>query len=359
VERGEMNDQITRLPVAVLGATGVVGQRLVQMLEAHPWFELAEVAASDRSAGRAYGEAVNWRVSSAPPAAAAALTVKPADPGAVESTLVFSALDAAAAEEIEPAFARAGRAVVSNARNRRMDPDVPLVVPEANADHLALIEAQRRRWGGRGFIACNPNCSVIGLALALAPLARAARLEKIVVTTLQAASGAGYPGVPSLDLIDNVVPWIHDEEPKIESEPAKIFGKVAGNRVEALDLAVAAQVHRVPVSDGHMLAVSLQSSPRIGPERAAELMARFRSVPQELGLPSAPDPPIVVLEASDRPQPRLDRMTGGGMAAVVGRIRPCPVLGVRMEVLSHNTIRGAAGGTLLIGELVRAQDLVP
>ncbi len=354
-----MNDQITRLPVAVLGATGVVGQRLVQMLDAHPWFQLAEVAASDRSTGRPYGEAVNWRVSSAAPAAAAELTVKPADPGAVEATLVFSALDAAAAEEIEPAFARAGRAVISNARNRRMDPDVPLIVPEANADHLALIEAQRRRWGGRGFVVCNPNCSVIGLALALAPLARAARLEKIVVTTLQAASGAGYPGVPSLDLIDNVVPWIHDEEPKIETEPGKIFGKLAGNRVEVLDVAVAAQVHRVPVSDGHMLAVSLQTSPRIGPERAAELMARFRGAPQELGLPSAPDPPIVVLGADDRPQPRLDRMTGAGMAAVVGRIRPCPVLGLRMEVLSHNTIRGAAGGTLLIGELVRSQDLVP
>ena len=193
----------------------------------------------------------------------------------------------------------------------------------------------------------------------LAPLARAARLERIVVTTLQAASGAGYPGVPSLDLIDNVVPWIHDEEPKIESEPGKIFGKLAGNRVEVLDIAVAAQVHRVPVSDGHMLAVSLQTSPRIGPERAAELMARFRSAPQELGLPSAPDPPIVVLGADDRPQPRLDRMAGGGMAAVVGRIRPCPVLGLRMEVLTHNTIRGAAGGTLLLGELVRSQDLVP
>ncbi len=354
-----MNDQIARLPVAVLGATGVVGQRLVQMLEAHPWFQLAEVAASDRSAGRPYGEAVSWRVSSAPPAAAAELIVKPADPGAVESVLVFSALDAVAAEELEPAFARAGRAVISNARNRRMDPDVPLVVPEANADHLGLIEAQRRRWGGRGFVVCNPNCSVIGLALALAPLARAARLERIVVTTLQAASGAGYPGVPSLDLIDNVVPWIHDEEPKIESEPGKIFGKLAGNRVEVLDIAVAAQVHRVPVSDGHMLAVSLQTSPRIGPERAAELMARFRSAPQELGLPSAPDPPIVVLGADDRPQPRLDRMTGGGMAAVVGRIRPCPVLGLRMEVLTHNTIRGAAGGTLLLGELVRSQDLVP
>ncbi|MCU0222968.1 MAG: aspartate-semialdehyde dehydrogenase [Acidobacteria bacterium] len=354
-----MNNQGTRRPVAVLGATGMVGQRLVQLLDAHPWFELAEVAASDRSAGRPYGEAVNWRVSEAPPAAAAALTLRACDPAAVESALVFSALDAAAAEEVEPAFARAGRAVISNARNRRMDPDVPLIVPEANADHLALIEAQRRRWGGRGFVVCNPNCSVIGLALALAPLARTARLERLVVTTLQAASGAGYPGVPALDLIDNVIPWIADEEPKLESEPAKIFGKLAGNRVEALDLAVSAQVHRVPVSDGHLLAVSLQSSPRIGPERAAELMARFRGLPQELGLPSAPDPAIVVREASDRPQPRLDRMTGGGMAAVVGRIRPCAVLGLRMEVLSHNTIRGAAGGTLLIGELIQAQDLVP
>ncbi|MCU0253990.1 MAG: aspartate-semialdehyde dehydrogenase [Acidobacteria bacterium] len=354
-----MNNSRVRRPVAVLGATGVVGQRLVQMLEAHPWFELAEVAASDRSAGRAYGDVVNWRVSSAPPPAAAALTVQACDPAAVRSALVFSALDAAAAEEVEPDFARAGRAVVSNARNRRMDPDVPLIVPEANADHLGLIESQRRRWGGRGFVVCNPNCSVIGLALALAPLARAARLEKLIVTTLQAASGAGYPGVPSLDLIDNVVPWIGDEEPKIESEPPKIFGRLNGNRIETLDLAVAASVHRVPVSDGHMLAVSLQSSPRIGPERAAELMSRFRGAPQELALPSAPDPPLVVHSANDRPQPRLDRMSGGGMAASVGRIRPCPVLGLRLEVLSHNTIRGAAGGTLLIGELIQSQDLVP
>lgn len=354
-----MKEEQPRLPVAVLGATGIVGQRLVQMLEAHPWFELAEVAASDRSAGRSYGEGVRWRLPGEIPSAAAALTLLPAGPERVAAPLVFSALDAAAAEEIEPAFARAGRAVISNARNRRMDPDVPLVVPEANPDHLALVEAQRRRWGSRGFIACNPNCSVIGLVLALAPLARSARLERIVVTTLQASSGAGYPGVPSLDLIDNVIPFIDDEEPKIESEPTKILGKLNGHRIELLDVAVAAQVHRVPVTDGHLLAVSVQSSPRIGPDRAIELMARFRGEPQELGMPSAPAAPIVILAGEDRPQPRLDRGAGEGMSVVVGRVRPCPVLGLRFSVLSHNTIRGAAGGTLLLGELIRARGLVP
>lgn len=354
-----MTEEISKQPVAVLGATGIVGQRLVQMLQDHPWFELAEVAASDRSAGRPYGEAVRWRIPGSVPGSAAALTLQPADPQRVAAPIVFSALDAAAAEAIEPSFARAGRAVISNTRNRRMDPDVPLIVPEVNPDHLALLEAQRRRWGGQGFIVCNPNCSVIGLVLALAPLARAARLERIVVTTLQASSGAGYPGVPSLDLIDNVIPFISDEEPKIESEPAKILGKLAGSRVEMLDVAIAAQVHRVPVSDGHLLAVSVQSSPRIGPDRAIELMGRFRGAPQELQLPSAPAVPIVVAAAEDRPQPRLDRAAGEGMSAVVGRVRPCPVLGLRFSVLTHNTIRGAAGGTLLVGELIRARGLVP
>lgn len=322
-------------------------------------FELVELAASDRSAGRLYADAAPWRLPGAPPPGVAGRIVKNADPASIEAPLVFSALDASVALEIEGAFARAGRAVISNARSYRMAPDVPLVVPEANADHLALVRAQRRQRGWSGFIATNPNCSVIALTLALAPLHRAARVRRVVVTTLQAASGAGYPGVSALDLIDNVIPEIGGEEDKLENEPQKILGALEGERLVPAALVVSSHTHRVPVQDGHLLAVSVETETPLAPADAAALMKAFRGMPQELALPSAPASPIVVVDAPHRPQPRLDRDEGNGMSAVVGRLRPCPVLGLRFEVLGHNTVRGAAGGTLLIAEQAARQGYVP
>lgn len=349
----------TKIPVAVLGATGLVGQRLVARLADHPWFQLAELAASGRSAGRPYAEAVDWKLPLAVPEAAADIVIAHSDPAAVTAPLTLSALDATVAGEIEEAFASAGRAVVSNAKNHRMVPDVPLVVPEINADHLALIPTQRARRGGDGFIATNPNCSTIALVLALAPLHSAAHIRRAVVSTMQASSGAGYPGVPSLDLIDNMIPFISGEQDKIESEPRKILGRCDGTRIEFAPVIVSAQVHRVPVLDGHMISVNLETEWTLTPEDACALLAAFRGEPQEKRLPSAPEQPIVVDMRRDRPQPRLDRDAGRGMSIVVGQVRACPVLGLHIEVLGHNTERGAAGGTLLVAELLAGRGLVP
>lgn len=349
----------SRVPVAVLGATGLVGQRLISLLAEHPWFELSEVAASERSAGRPYRDAVSWRLPGPIPAAAASLVVRPTAAAAIESRVVFSALDASVALEVEAELAARGAAVISNAKSHRLTADVPLLVPEANAVHLDLIDAQKRRHGSGGYIVTNPNCSVIAFVLALAPLARVRNLTRAVVTTLQAASGAGYPGVPALDLIDNVIPFIGGEEEKIETEPRKIFGRVAGGRIEDSSFVVSAHVHRVPVSDGHTLAVSLATDEPLSAGEAAQLLREFRAEPQERGLPSAPTEPVVVVSGDDRPQPRLDRMIGAGMSAVVGKIRSCPSLGLKFEVLSHNTVRGAAGGTLLIAELLAARGVLP
>jgi aspartate-semialdehyde dehydrogenase len=349
----------SRIPVAILGATGLVGQRLVVRLADHPWFELVAVAASGRSAGRPYAEAVEWKLPGAVPESVADLVVVNTDPGGVRAPLVLSALDASVAGEIEDAFAATGRAVVSNARNHRMAPDVPLVVPEINADHLALVAAQQARRGGEGFIVTNPNCSTIALVLALAPLHAAARVRRAVVSTMQASSGAGYPGVPSLDLIDNMIPYIGGEQDKVETEPRKILGSCDGARVEFAPVVVSAQVHRVPVLDGHMISVNLETEWTLTPDDACALLAAFRGEPQEKQLPSAPEQPIVVDMRKDRPQPRLDRDAGRGMAIVVGQVRPCPVLGLHLEVLGHNTERGAAGGTLLVAELLAGRGLVP
>ncbi|GAB4374878.1 MAG: aspartate-semialdehyde dehydrogenase [Acidobacteriota bacterium] len=347
------------LPVAVLGATGLVGQRLVALLDGHPMFELAQVAASDRSAGRPYARAATWRLPVPVPERAASLEVLPCDPARIDAPVVLSALDASVAREIEAAFAAAGRIVVSNARSWRREPDVPLVVPEVNADHLALIERQREARGWSGAIVTNPNCSVIGLVLALAPLHAEAGVRRVVATTLQAASGAGYPGVPALDLLDNVVPAIPGEEDKLQAEPPKILGTLAGSGVTPAPVTISAHTHRVPVQDGHLIAVSVETGRALAPERAAELMRAYRGEPQRLGLPTAPEAPIRVVEADDRPQPRLDREAGGGMAVTVGRIARCPVLGLRFELLAHNTLRGAAGGTLLLAELLAARGSLP
>ncbi len=348
-----------RRRVAVLGATGLVGQRLVRALADHPWFELGTLAASARSAGRPYEDVVRWGLPGGIPTAAARSVVRSALPGEIPERLVFSALGAGPAREIEPAFARDGRAVVSNASAFRAEPDVPLLVPEVNADHAALIDVQRRARGWSGFIATNPNCSVIGLVTGLAALHRAVRVERVVVTTLQAISGAGYPGVPSLDVVDNVVPGITGEEEKLEREPAKILGTLTGDAIEPAAVRVSPHTHRVPVVDGHLMAVSVGTGSPLAPDEAARLFRDFRGAADVASLPSAPARPIAVLGGAQRPQPRLDRDAGGGMTVSVGRVRHCVVLGLAFELLVHNTVRGAAGGTLLVGELLTQRGAVP
>ncbi len=346
-----------RIPVAILGATGAVGQRLVSLLFGHPWFKPVALCASERSTGRPYGQATKWILAEPMPAAAAAMQVRSCAPfpGPV---IAFSAMDAEAATDIEEDWAASGRLVVSNARSHRMRNDVPLVIPELNADHLAL--ARRQAYPSGGAIVTNPNCSTIGLALALKPLDDAFGLRSASVVTLQAASGAGYPGVPFLDLIDNVVPYIHGEEEKLEIEPRKILGRLApdGARIDYAGFGVSAACHRVAVTDGHLEAVSV--SLERPADRASILRAwlEMSSDTDGLGLPSAPERPIVYEDAPDRPQPRYDRLAGKGMSAAIGRLRPCPVMGWKFELLSHNTLRGAAGGTVLLAELCVAKGLV-
>lgn len=348
---------MNRVPVAVLGATGAVGQKLLHLLTNHPMFEVVQVVASAERIGRVYGEDVRWREASRVPADVAALRFTDAAP-LPGVRLAFSALDTPVAREIEPRFAAAGVLVVSNAAAFRMDADVPLLIPEINAAHLALLDLQRSRRGWRGGIVTNPNCSTSVLAMALAPIHQAFGIRTAVVATLQAASGAGYPGVPSLDLLDNVIPYIGGEEPKIESECARILGHCTDGAITPAAFAVSAMVHRVAVTDGHLVSVSL------GLERSAsladvrEVLVTFRGHPHARGLPSSPQPPVVVLAEDDRPQPRRDRDTGGGMTVSVGRIRPCPVHDVRLVALGHNLVRGAAGAAIQNAELVVAQEKI-
>jgi aspartate-semialdehyde dehydrogenase len=349
---------MSKIPVGVLGATGAVGQRFIQLLADHPWFEVAEVAASDRSAGRPFGEACAWRLPGAPPREVAQLVVHSCD-GAFESKLLFSGLDSSVAGEVEARLAQAGHAVVSNSRNHRMLPDVPLLVPEINAEHLAALAVQKRRTGG-GYVVTNPNCSVVGLAMALAPLDKAFGLRSVAVVTLQALSGAGYPGVASLDITDNVIPFIGGgEEEKIETEPQKILGGFENEAFAPARFRISASVHRVPVTDGHTLAAFLSFQTSASVEAAREALAGFRGRPQALGLPSAPLRPIHVHDEDNRPQPRLDRERERGMAVSVGRVRPDPIFDLKLEALVHNTIRGAAGAAILNAELLQAEGLLP
>jgi aspartate-semialdehyde dehydrogenase len=343
-----------RIPVGVLGATGAVGQKFVKLLENHPWFELSEVAASDRSAGKKYSDAVNWRQYSPIPVSIKDATVKPCEP-ALDCRVVFSGLDSSVAGEVEEHFARAGYIVLTNSRNHRTDDDVPLLVPEVNHDHLELIKVQRQRRGWSGAIVTNPNCSVAGLVMPLTPLHRAFGVKRLVVTTLQALSGAGYPGPSAIDLVGNVLPYIGGgEEEKVESEPLKILGKLEAGSIIPADFRISAHTNRVDVEDGHMACVSVELNKKASPSEAAQVIARFSSLPQELRLPTAPEHPVIVTEERDRPQPRFDRDRGDGMSAVVGRIRPCPVFDIRFVVLSHNTVRGAAGAAILNAELMKA-----
>ncbi|MGE0454348.1 MAG: aspartate-semialdehyde dehydrogenase [Vicinamibacteria bacterium] len=347
-----------KVPVGILGATGAVGQRFVQLLEGHPWFEVAELAASDRSAGKPYAEACTWRLPGAPAPGIARLVVSSTE-GPFRSRLLFSGLDSSVAGEVEAALAARGHAVVSNSRNHRMGEDVPLLVPEINADHLAALETQRKRTGG-GYVVTNPNCSTVGLAMALAPLHRAVGVREVAVVTLQALSGAGYPGVASLDAVDNVIPFIGGgEEEKIETEPLKILGGFAAGSFVPAAISISASVHRVAVTDGHTMAIFLRLGRRLTPAEAKEVLASFRGEPQERRLPSAPERPIHVLTAPDRPQPRLDRDRERGMAVSVGRLREDRSFDLKLEALVHNTIRGAAGAAILNAELLRERGLLP
>jgi aspartate-semialdehyde dehydrogenase len=346
-----------RIPVAVLGATGSVGQRFVQLLENHPWFRLHEVVASERSAGKLYAEAADWRLDTLLPDAASSLVIK--DLGAeLESPLLFSGLDSSVAGEAEELYANRGGIVVSNSKNHRMDEDVPLLIPEINAAHIASIERQRARRRSEGYIVTNPNCSTIGLAMALAPIERRFGLDKVHVTTMQAISGAGYAGVTSYQILDNVIPYIAGEEPKIESEPQKILGKWDGARFVPARFTTSAQVNRVPTIDGHLMTISFSTRDRASAAEVRMAIENFTGEPQQLGLPSAPKRPLHYLDAPDRPQPRLDRDRENGQSVSIGRLRECPILHYRMVALVHNTIRGAAGAALLNAELLDAKGLL-
>jgi aspartate-semialdehyde dehydrogenase len=338
--------------VGILGATGMVGQRFIQLLVDHPQFEVSAVAASDRSQGKAYGEACTWRLGGEMPAAVRSLQVQPPAPP-LDCDLVFSSLPGEIARESEGSFAAAGYPVISNSSAFRMDEDVPLLIPEVNHQHLGLLAQQKKKYE-RGFIVTNPNCSTIMLALALAPLHASFGVEAAAATTLQALSGAGYPGVASLDIIDNVLPYIGGEEEKIESETTKILGRFNDARIELAPMAVSAQCHRVNVADGHMAAVRVTLARKASLAEVRNSLTSFSSLPQELGLYSAPAKPIVVRDEPDRPQPRLDRDAGNGMTITVGRLKPDTVLDYRFVVLSHNTIRGAAGAAILNAELLIA-----
>jgi aspartate-semialdehyde dehydrogenase len=339
-----------KIPVAILGATGSVGQRFVELLINHPWFEVAELAASDRSAGKKYCEATNWIMQTALPEKYANMIVKKCEPN-LESKIAFSGLDASVAGEIESELAANGYYIISNSRNHRFDEDVPLMIPEINHDHLDLIKVQNYKGG----IITNPNCSTIGMVMALKPLYDAFGIEAVNVVTMQAVSGGGYPGVPSLDIIDNVVPFIGGEENKMETEPLKILGKLSNNKIENAQFKISAQCNRVAVIDGHLETVQVNFKKKPSKDEIIKVWKEFKSLPQELDLPSAPKQPIIYFSEDKYPQPKLHRNIDKGMAAAVGRLRECPLFDYKFIVLSHNTIRGAAGGTILIAELMKAK----
>src|SRR5450631_3482648 len=347
-----------KLSVGILGATGIVGQRFIQMLERHPWFEVAWLAASDRSEGRPYAEAARWRLKTAIPANVAKMTVAPAKPEGAPK-IIFAALDAGIARELEPQFAAAGCAVVSNSSALRMQADVPLVIPEVNGDHIRLIEKQSWRTKSGGYVVTNPNCSAIGLVIALTPLHRRFTLESVMAVTMQAVSGAGYPGVASLDILGNVIPYIANEEEKMEEETKKLLGQLNSNHVQDAGFSMTAHCNRVAVEDGHTESVSVKLKEKVGAEAIIAVIRNFKSRPHELGCPLAPEHPLVYDAAPDRPQPRFDLDRGNGMTVSVGRLRPCGVLDYKFTVLSHNTIRGAAGAALLNAELLKVRGLLP
>jgi aspartate-semialdehyde dehydrogenase len=346
-----------KLPVAVLGATGAVGQRFIQLLADHPWFEITALAASERSAGRRYEEAVQWVVPGDPPPALRDTVVQALTPD-LPAALVFSALPSAVAREIEPAFARAGYAVCSNASAYRDDPRVPLLIPEINADHVALIDRQRAEAGWPGLIVTSPNCTTTGVAMALKPLDAAFGLRTCFMASMQAVSGAGYPGVPSLDIMNNVIPYIPGEEEKFQQELSKMLGRVENGSLVAADVTLSAHANRVPVLDGHTVSLSVGFEREVTVASALAVLRDYRAPALAASLPSALAQPLIVRTDPDRPQPRRDRDAAGGMAVSVGRVRPCPVLDLRLTTVTHNTLRGAAGGAVLNAELLVAAGYV-
>src|SRR5579863_6538052 len=340
----------TKYSIGILGATGMVGQRFIQLLENHPWFEITWLAASDRSNGKTYGEAAKWRLDTPLPERIAKMMVSPAEPEGAPK-VIFASVDAAIAREMEPKFAAAGCAVISNSSAFRMAPNVPLVIPEVNAAHLHMIEEQPWRKESGGYIVTNSNCTVMGPVLALKPLVDRFGVEQIFATSMQAVSGAGYPGVASMDIFDNVVPYISNEEEKMEEELLKLLGKLDGHAVKPLSARMSASCNRVPVVDGHTVSVSVKLSRPATREQIIAAWADFRPLAGQ-DLPFAPAQPVEWTPLADRPQPRLDRNRGRGMTATVGRLRPCGVLDWKFTVLSHNTVRGAAGATILNAEML-------
>jgi len=341
------------IKAAVLGATGMVGQRLIKFLEGHPWFQVASVAASEKRIGKKYGETAAWLLLGEIPEAVAELPVCSIDPKSVgDVDLVFSTLPSEVAGEVEESFAKAGYVVLSDAASHRMEPDVPILIPEVNAEHIALIDEQKKNRKWDGAIVTNPNCTAVGLVMSLKPIFDNFGISRVILSTMQALSGAGYPGVASLDIADNVIPYIRREEEKVEAETLKMLGSTH----KPAEIKVSASCHRVNVTDGHLEAVFLETGKQTKPEDVAEAMRSFRGEPQRLGLPSAPKHPIVVRGEPDRPQPKLDRMEERGMTVVAGRIRRDPVFnGIKYLVLSHNTVRGAGGNSTLNAELLKAK----
>jgi aspartate-semialdehyde dehydrogenase len=348
-----------KLKVGILGATGTVGQRMIQLLERHPWFEVSAVAASDNSAGKNYAQATRWMLETPIPEPVANMTVQACKPG-LECDFVLSGLPSNVAKETELELAKSGMPVLSNASSHRMEADVPLLIPEINPEHLGALETQKERIGGRGFIVTNPNCAAIGLVFPLAALDRKFKLEAVHVVTMQAISGAGYPGVASLDILDNVLPAIDlgGEDRKIETEPLKILGQWQDNKFVDASIRISAMTHRVNVRDGHFEAVSVRLGSKADREEVEASIRDFKSPIDELELPSAPRPVMILESQIQRPQPRLDRDRGQGMVVVVGPVRPCAVLDYKFRLLSHNTIRGAAGAAILNAELLYKKGLI-
>src|ERR1039458_98104 len=346
----------TRIEVGILGATGMVGQHFIKFLQGHPWFDLKWLGASDRSAGKRYKDAMTWHLAGGAPDSVANLTVEECKPGNAPRVL-FSAMDASVATEIERAFAAAGHVVVSNSKNHRMESDVPLLVPEINPDHLHLVPGQQRARGWKGLIVTNPNCSTVVLTMGLGPL-KPFGITRVVATTMQAISGAGYPGVPSMDIMGNVIPHIGGEEEKMQQETQKILGEFRDGSIELLAAKVSAHCNRVAVVDGHTVTVSVEfsSKPTVADLRAA--FDSFTGVPQQRRLPSAAPRPVIYMEEANRPQPRKDAERENGMAAFVGRLRPCPVLDYKFVALAHNTVRGAAGAAVLNAELMQSEGML-
>lgn len=340
------------MEVAVLGATGLVGQRFVQALMGHPFFEITALTASERSAGKPYSKATRWYLDEAMPEEVAGITVQETDPKGVDAEIVFSALPSEVAKGVEPRFAEAGFVVASNASAYRMEPDIPLVIPEVNPEHLGLMEVQREKRGWEGCIVTNPNCTTIMAVLSLKPIFDGWGIERLFLTSMQGLSGAGYAGVPAMAITDNLIPYIKNEERKVESEGLKILGRLDGEKVVPAPFQISASCNRVAVLDGHTESIFVETARECTVEDVKKAMREFRSLPQELGLPTAPKQPIHVREEEDRPQPRLDRMADKGMAVTVGRVRQDPILDIKYTVTGHNTIRGAAGASVLNAELM-------